>query len=80
MKKLFYKISYKLIDIHNRKVEKEIDNYKFLQGLCISNNTLDLNKNVQDLWKWLKKDINSIDKQKQKCYNIYRNGRSDIYG
>ena len=49
MKKLFYKISYKLIDIHNRKVEKEIDNYKFLQGLCISNNTLDLNKNVQDL-------------------------------
>ena len=54
MKKLFYKISYKLIDIHNRKVEKEIDNYKFLQGLCISNNTLDLNK-YSRLMKMIKK-------------------------
>ena len=54
MKKLFYKISYKLIDIHNRKVEKEIDNYKFLQGLCISNNTLDLNK-CSRLMKMIKK-------------------------
>ena len=54
MKKLLYKISYKLIDIHNRKVEKEIDNYKFLQGLCISNNTLDLNK-CSRLMKMIKK-------------------------
>lgn len=54
MKKLLYKISYKLIDIHNRKVEKEIDNYKFLQGLCISNNTLDLNK-YSRLMKMIKK-------------------------
>ena len=54
MKKLLYKISYKLIDIHNRKVEKEIDNYKFLRGLCISNNTLDLNK-YSRLMKMIKK-------------------------
>lgn len=38
------KIIKKLIDRHNKKVEKEFDNYKFLQSLCISNNTLDLNK------------------------------------
>ena len=54
MKKLLYKISYKLIDIHNRKVEKEIDNYKFLQSLCISNSTLDLNK-YSRLMKMIKK-------------------------
>ena len=54
MKKLLYKISYKLIDIHNKKVEKEINNYKFLQGLCISNNTLDLNK-YSRLMKMIKK-------------------------
>lgn len=54
MKKLLYKISYKLININNRKVEKEIDNYKFLQGLCISNNTLDLNK-YSRLMKMIKK-------------------------
>lgn len=54
MKKLLYKISYKLIDIHNRKVEKEIDNYKFLQSLCISNYTLDLNK-YSRLIKMIKK-------------------------
>lgn len=44
MKKLLYKITCKLIDINNRKIEKQIDNDKFLQSLCISNNTLDLNK------------------------------------
>ena len=54
MKKLLYKISYKLIDIHNRKIGKEIDNYKFLQGLCISNSTLDLNKYLR-LMKMIKK-------------------------
>lgn len=54
MKKLLYKISYKLIDIHNKKVEKEINNYKFLQGLCISNSTLDLNK-YSRLMKMIKK-------------------------
>lgn len=54
MKKLLYKISYKLIDIHNKKVEKEINNYKFLQGLYISNSTLDLNK-YSRLMKMIKK-------------------------
>ena len=54
MRKLLYKIRYKLIDIHNKKVEKEIDNYKFLQSLCISNNTLDLNK-YSRLMKMIKK-------------------------
>lgn len=54
MKKLLYKISYKLIDIHNKKVEKEINNYKFLQGLYISNSILDLNK-YSRLMKMIKK-------------------------
>lgn len=54
MKKLLYKISCKLINIHNRKVEKEIDNYKFLQSLCISNDTLDLDK-FSRLMKMVKK-------------------------
>lgn len=50
MKKLLYKI----IDIHNKKIEKEFDDYKFLQSLCISNNTLDLNK-YSRLMKMVKK-------------------------
>ena len=54
MKKLLYKITCKLIDINNRKIEKQIDNDKFLQGLCISNNTLDLNK-YSRLMKMIKK-------------------------
>ena len=54
MKKLLYKIACKLIDINNRKIEKQIDNDKFLQSLCISNSTLDLNK-YSKLMKMIKK-------------------------
>ena len=54
MKKLLYKITCKLIDINNRRIEKQIDNDKFLQSLCISNNTLDLNK-YSRLMKMIKK-------------------------
>ena len=54
MKKLLYKITCKLTDINNRKIEKQIDNDKFLQSLCISNNTLDLNK-YSRLMKMIKK-------------------------
>lgn len=54
MKKLLYKITCKLIDISNRRIEKQIDNNKFLQSLCISNNTLDLNK-YSRLMKMIKK-------------------------
>lgn len=54
MKKLLYKITCKLIDISNKKIEKQIDNDKFLQSLCISNNTLDLNK-YSRLMKMIKK-------------------------
>ena len=44
MKHLFYKIRYKLIDLNNKKVDAEIDNYYFLKNLCISNGVLDLDK------------------------------------
>jgi hypothetical protein len=44
MKHLFYKIRCKLIDLNNKKVDAEIDNYYFLKGLCISNGVLDLDK------------------------------------
>lgn len=44
MKKSLYKILSKIIDIHNAKIEKEIDDYNFLRNLCISNNSLDLDK------------------------------------
>lgn len=54
MKKLLYKINCKLIDIHNRKIEKEMDNYKFLRSLCISNNALDLDKYLR-LMKMVKR-------------------------
>ena len=48
------KIIKKLIDRHNKKIEKEFDDYKFLHSLCISNNTLDLNKYLR-LMKMVKR-------------------------
>ena len=48
------KLLNKIIDIHNAKVNKEIDNYKFLKSLCISNGVLDLNKYTR-LLKMVKK-------------------------
>lgn len=42
--KLFYKIYYKYIDIHNARVERIMDDYYFLRSLCIEDRSLNLNK------------------------------------
>jgi uncharacterized protein YerC len=44
MKKILYKIRCKLIDLNNKKVDAQIDNYYFLKDLCSSNGVLDLDK------------------------------------
>lgn len=54
MKKLLYRIKNKIIDINNRKVEKQINDYIFLKDLCTTNNTLDLNKYLR-LMKMIKR-------------------------
>ena len=54
MKKLLYKIKNKIININNRKVEKQMSDYIFLKNLCISNDTLDLNKYLR-LMKMIKR-------------------------
>ena len=43
-----------LIKRHNKKVEKEWDNYCFLVGLCLEKETLNLNK-YNKLMKMIKK-------------------------
>ena len=32
------------IERHNKKIEKEINNYKFLESLCLEGQTLNLDK------------------------------------
>lgn len=54
MKKLLYKIKNKIININNRKVEKQMNDYIFLRDLCTINNTLDLNKYLR-LMKMIKR-------------------------
>lgn len=54
MKKLLYKIKNKIININNRKVEKQMRDYIFLKDLCTINNTLDLNKYLR-LMKMIKR-------------------------
>lgn len=39
-----WKLYCKLVDINNRKVDKEMDDYYFLRDLCTQNHTLNLNK------------------------------------
>lgn len=43
MKKLFWKVLSKLVDRHNERVAREIEDSKFLESLCTSNGTLNLN-------------------------------------
>lgn len=40
------KILYKIIEINNKKIERQRDNDKFLRSLCTSNNILDINKYI----------------------------------
>lgn len=54
MKKLLYKIKNKIININNRKIEKQMSDYIFLKDLCTTNNTLDLNKYLR-LMKMIKR-------------------------
>lgn len=44
MKKIINKIVDYLIQKNNKKISKQWDDYCFLQELCITNGTLDINK------------------------------------
>lgn len=54
MKKLLHKITCKLIDINNRKVDAKMNDYYFLKELCASNGILDLDKYLR-LLKMIKR-------------------------